>query len=127
MERLHPTKRQIVAGEDTTTGGEIEGPGFVGVLTPSLDNTSCTKLKIERLAPAVGSVELGSIARKGAPVVHVNFIALDCFAYAFHFFRDLYVESLRYGGNEQGGGKSEDEGRNAHFGGGSERIGGDSV
>ena len=99
----------------------------MGVLTPSLDNTSCTKLKIERLAPVVGSVELGPIARKRAPIVHVNFIALDCFACAFHFFRDLYVESLRYGGNEQGGGKSEDEGRNAHFGGVSERVGVGSV
>lgn len=88
------------------------------MLTPSLDNTACTKLEVERLTPVVGSVELGSIAPKCAPVVHIDFITLDCFACAFHLLGDLDLETLRHGADdgEHSGGESEENGRDAHFG-----------
>jgi hypothetical protein len=93
--------------------------GSAGTLTPSLNNPSSTQLEVERLAPIVGSVKLGSVASQRAPIVHVNFITLDCLAAAFHLLRDLDLETLWHRADEgkQSGGESKEEGRDTHFGG----------
>lgn len=90
--------------------------GSVDALTPSLDNPSSTQLEVERLAAIVGSVKLGSVARKCAPVVHINLVTLDGFAAAFHLLRDLDLETLGHRADEgkESGGESEEEGRATH-------------
>jgi hypothetical protein len=91
---------------------------FSLIYTP-LDDSPRTQLEVQRLPTIVRGIELASVRREGATVVHVDLVSPHCLPGTFDRVGDFDFETFWSGGDkvQKEGGEEGEEGWHVHRGG----------